>query len=257
MQDYAGIFFHRDRIADNGSFIDGGMKEYEEPLDEQGPVPTHLLTDHFTRRAGCVIRSNQRIRLDVRKDTSAMRFDTSSILRKLFLTAGLTLSTAVGASGADLENTLYLELESGRVVIEMRPDLAPGHVERIKMLTREGFYNGVVFHRVIDGFMAQTGDPTGTGRGGSSYPDIDGEFTNEPFVRGTIGMARTQDPNSANSQWFICFDDAGFLNGEYTVWGNVVEGMDLVDGIKKGVGRSGAVDDPDHIVSLVVAADAD
>ncbi len=186
-----------------------------------------------------------------------MRFDTSSILRKLFLTAGLTLSTAVGASGADLENTLYLELESGRVVIEMRPDLAPGHVERIKMLTREGFYNGVVFHRVIDGFMAQTGDPTGTGRGGSSYPDIDGEFTNEPFVRGTIGMARTQDPNSANSQWFICFDDAGFLNGEYTVWGNVVEGMDLVDGIKKGVGRSGAVDDPDHIVSLVVAADAD
>lgn len=186
-----------------------------------------------------------------------MRFDTTAILRKFFLAAGLTLSASGAAVAADAENTLYLELESGRVVIEMFPDLAPNHVERIKTLARDGFYDGVVFHRVIDGFMAQTGDPTGTGSGGSSLPDVDAEFTKTPFARGTIGMARTSDPDSANSQWFICFDDADFLNGQYTVWGQVVEGMELVDGIKKGAGQSGMVSDPDHIVSLRVAADAE
>ncbi len=129
----------------------------------------------------------------------------------------------------DPENTLIMEIPHGEVVIEMRPDLAPKHVARIKELAREGFYNGVAFHRVIDGFMAQTGDPTGTGMGGSTYPDLDAEFTQTPFVRGTVGMARTSDPNTANSQWFICFDDCSFLNGQYTVWGKVVEGMDVVD----------------------------
>jgi cyclophilin family peptidyl-prolyl cis-trans isomerase len=153
---------------------------------------------------------------------------------------------------ADPENTLIMETTKGRVVIELRPDLAPGHVERIKTLAREGFYDGVVFHRVIEGFMAQTGDPTGTGTGGSKLPDLKAEFNAEPHVRGTCSMARTNAPNSANSQFFICFDDARFLDKQYTVWGKVTEGMDNVDKIKRGE----PVRDPDRIVSMKVAADA-
>ena len=136
---------------------------------------------------------------------------------------------------ADELNTLVLNLDSGGdVVIKLRPDLAPGHVERIKQLVGEGFYDGVVFHRVIDGFMAQGGDPTGTGMGGSKLPDLKAEFSREPHVRGTASMARAQNPNSANSQFFICFDNAGFLDGQYTVWGNVIEGMEHVDALPKG-----------------------
>ena len=155
------------------------------------------------------------------------------------------------------KNTIYLDLENGRVVIELRPDLAPNHVERIKELTREGFYDGVVFHRVIDGFMAQTGDPTGTGMGGSDKPDLEAEFSDEPHVRGTLSMARTNDPDSANSQFFIVFKDASHLNGQYTVWGSVVDGMEYVDKIKRGDGRNGMVDDPDKIIRMRVAADVD
>ena len=136
---------------------------------------------------------------------------------------------------ADELNTLVLNLDSGGdVVIRLRPDLAPGHVERIKQLVDEGFYDGVVFHRVIPGFMAQGGDPTGTGTSGSKYPDLKAEFSKEPHVRGTASMARTNAPNSANSQFFICFDDARFLDNQYTVWGNVVEGMEHVDALPKG-----------------------
>jgi peptidylprolyl isomerase len=132
-------------------------------------------------------------------------------------------------------NTLVLNLDSGGdVVIRLRPDLAPGHVQRIKELVGEGFYDGVVFHRVIDGFMAQGGDPTGTGMGGSEKSDLTAEFSREPHVRGTASMARAQNPNSANSQFFICFEDARFLDGQYTVWGNVTEGMEHVDALPKG-----------------------
>lgn len=134
----------------------------------------------------------------------------------------------------NMDDILYIELESGTVAIEMKPDLAPIHVERIKKLANDGFYDGLVFHRVIDGFMAQTGDPTGTGTGGSMEDDLPAEFSDANFGRGVIGMARTSDPNSANSQFFICFDDCSFLNGQYTIWGQVIEGMDLVDGIKRG-----------------------
>jgi peptidylprolyl isomerase len=151
----------------------------------------------------------------------------------------------------DPENTLVLETTKGRVVIEMRPDLAPNHVAHIKKLAREGFYDGVAFHRVIDGFMAQTGCPHGTGTGGSKYPNLAAEFNAEPHVRGTTSMARAQNPNSANSQFFICFDDARFLDRQYTVWGKVTEGMDHVDQIKRGE----PVSNPDRIVSMKVAAD--
>ncbi|MBZ6079131.1 peptidylprolyl isomerase [Microvirga puerhi] len=152
---------------------------------------------------------------------------------------------------ADPENTLILETTKGRVVIELRPDLAPKHVERIKTLARQGFYDGIVFHRVIDGFMAQTGCPQGTGTGGSDLPDLQAEFNAEPHVRGTVSMARTNYPHSANSQFFICFDDARFLDKQYTVWGKVTEGMENVDKIKRGE----PVRDPDSIVSMKVAAD--
>ena len=155
-------------------------------------------------------------------------------------------------NAADLENTLYLDLKDGRVVIELLPDVAPGHVERIKELTREGFYDGLVFHRVIDGFMAQTGDPTGTGRGGSDKPDLRAEFNDVPFDRGAVGMARSGNPHSANSQFFIMFDDGHFLNGQYTVWGRVTDGMEHVDNIKRGEPPV----DPDTIVKMQVAADA-
>ena len=157
----------------------------------------------------------------------------------------------------DLENMLYLDLKDGRVVIKLRPDLAPNHVARIKELARQGFYDGVVFHRVIDGFMAQTGDPTGTGAGGSGQK-LKAEFSQEPHVRGTVSMARAQSPDSADSQFFICFDDARFLDGQYTVWGEVVEGMEFVDSIKKGSqANNGSVTGPDAIVKMQVAADAE
>ncbi|HEX6980026.1 MAG TPA: peptidylprolyl isomerase [Alphaproteobacteria bacterium] len=151
----------------------------------------------------------------------------------------------------DLENTLYLDLEYGRVVIKLRPDLAPKHVARIKELTRAGFYDGLKFHRVIEGFMAQTGDPRGNGTGGSGQK-IPAEFTNEPFKRGTVGMARAADPNSGDSQFFIMFADGAFLNGKYTVWGEVTSGMENVDRIKRGEPPS----NPDRIVRMQVAADA-
>jgi peptidylprolyl isomerase len=136
----------------------------------------------------------------------------------------------------DPADTLVIELKTGKVIIQLRPDLAPKHVERVKLLAKEGFYNNIKFHRVIDGFMAQTGDPTGTGRGGSRLPNLPAEFSKEVYKRGTIGAARTQDPNSANSQFFICFTDTGCrpLTGQYTVWGQVVEGMEHIDKIAKG-----------------------
>lgn len=151
----------------------------------------------------------------------------------------------------DAENTLNVELSTGPVTINLRPDLAPGHVERIKELAREGFYDGVVFHRVIAGFMAQGGDPTGTGMSGSDKPNLTAEFSREPHVRGVCSMARTQNPNSANSQFFICLDDARFLDGQYTVWGEVTEGMDNVDALPKGEPPR----EPGKIVSMKVAAD--
>ncbi|MBD1546379.1 peptidylprolyl isomerase [Roseibium aggregatum] len=152
----------------------------------------------------------------------------------------------------DAENTLLMETTQGPIIIEMKPDLAPTHVARIKELVRDGFYDGIVFHRVIDGFMAQTGCPHGTGTGGSGQK-LKAEFSNEKHKRGTCSMARAMDPNSGDSQFFICFTDAPWLDGQYTVWGEVVEGMDNVDKIKRGE----PVSDPDKIVSIKVAADAE
>ncbi|MFN4230473.1 peptidylprolyl isomerase [Parvibaculum sp.] len=167
----------------------------------------------------------------------------------LFALAGLSGK----AFALDPENTIYLDLKDGRVVIELLPEIAPKHAERIKELTREGFYDGIVFHRVIPGFMAQTGDPTGTGMGGSFKPDVEAEFTDkESFTRGAVGMARSSDPDSANSQFFICFDDASFLDENYTLFGRVVEGMEYVDNITPGEPPS----NPDKIVKMQVAADA-
>jgi peptidylprolyl isomerase len=172
-------------------------------------------------------------------------------LAVLFLAFGGT------AMAADAENTLYLDTAYGRVVIAMRCDLAPAHCEQIKALTRKGFYDGVVFHRVIDGFMAQTGDPTGTGTGGSGHK-LKAEFSREHFVRGTVGMARAQSPDSADSQFFIMFAPAASLDGQYTIWGEVTSGMEYVDKIKKGdPARNGMVQNPDKIVKMQVAADAD
>ena len=154
---------------------------------------------------------------------------------------------------ADKDNIIHMELKTGRVVIELRPDLAPNHVARIKELTGEGFYNGIVFHRVIPGFMAQTGDPTGTGTGGSSKGNLKAEFSREPHVRGTCSMARSSNPNSANSQFFICFDESPWLNGQYTVWGRVIEGMEHIDAIKKGgADDNGSVVNPDKIISMTL-----
>jgi cyclophilin family peptidyl-prolyl cis-trans isomerase len=153
---------------------------------------------------------------------------------------------------ADPENTLILETTKGRVTIELRPDLAPGHVERIKTLARKQFYDNVPFHRVIEGFMAQTGCPRGNGTGGSDLPDLKAEFNAEPHTRGVCSMARTSAPNSANSQFFICFTDARFLDRQYTVWGKVTEGMDNIDQLKRGEPPR----DPDRIVSMRVMADA-
>lgn len=173
----------------------------------------------------------------------------------LILTLIGSLLMSQTATAADLENTLYLELKNGRVVIEMMPDKAPKHVARIKELVGEEFYDGIVFHRVIEGFMAQTGDPTGTGMGGSGK-NLDAEFNDVSHKRGVVSMARASNPNSADSQWFIVFDDASFLDNQYTAWAKVTEGMEHVDRIKKGdPNRNGEVTDPDKIITLRIAAD--
>ena len=168
----------------------------------------------------------------------------------------LTILVSGGiAMAADAKNTLYLDTDHGRVVIEMRPDLAPKHVAQIKELVRAKFYDGIKFHRVIDGFMAQTGDPKGDGTGGSGKK-LNAEFSKEKHVRGTLSMARTQDPNSADSQFFIMFAPAPSLDGQYTIWGQVASGMDIVDKIKKGDSRNnGSVANPDKIVKMSIAAD--
>ncbi|HEY6256823.1 MAG TPA: peptidylprolyl isomerase [Xanthobacteraceae bacterium] len=159
-------------------------------------------------------------------------------------------------AGLDPQNTILIETKYGRIVIKLRPDLAPKHAERLKTLAREKFYDNVPFHRVIPGFMAQTGDgQKGDGTGGSKYPNVPAEFTATPFMRGIVGMARTNDPNSANSQFFICFDKSPWLDGKYTVVGEVVSGMEAVDKLKKGDGQSGAVTDPDRMLKVQVAAD--
>ncbi len=173
------------------------------------------------------------------------------------LIGGLTMSeTTEAQTKLDPQNTLYMDLKQGRVVIELFPDLAPKTVERIKTLAREGFYDNTPFHRVIEGFMAQGGDPTGTGTGGSKLPDLPAEFTTKRhFYRGTCGMARTSDPNSGNSQFYIMFAPAPHLDGQYTIWGQVVQGMEFVDQIKRGSGGGGTVSNPDRIVHMRVAAD--
>ncbi len=182
-------------------------------------------------------------------------------LAALLLLAGAAL-TVSGASAAeekralDPENTIYLELEHGRVVIAMRPDLAPNHVARIKELVRDGFYDGTPFHRVITGFMVQGGDPTGTGMGGSGQK-LDAEFNSGKHVRGAVSMARAQNPDSADSQFFIVTADSNFLDGQYTMWGEVVEGMDAVDKIKVGQPPNGIVEDPDKIVRMQMMSDAE
>lgn len=167
----------------------------------------------------------------------------------------MTASNAALADDMDKDNTIYMRVkDKGTVTIQLRPDLAPKHAERLKALTAEGFYDGVIFHRVIDGFMAQTGDPTGTGMGGSELPDLPAEFTDEEYVRGTIGMARSSSPDSANSQFFICFTDTGcsFLKGQYTVLGQVTDGMSVIDDVNKGEPPAS----PDMIEKMVLANDA-
>jgi peptidylprolyl isomerase len=181
----------------------------------------------------------------------------SVLFGAFLLLAPAFMHPAAAAEQLDPENTLYMDLTYGRVVIKLRPDLAPNHVAQVKKLARQHFYDNTPFHRVIEGFMAQGGDPTGTGTGGSNLPDLKAEFSKAHFGRGTVGAARSQDPDSANSQFFICLADAGFLDGQYTVWGEVVSGMEFVDKIKKGdPDDNGSVQDPDRIVRLQVAADA-
>jgi peptidylprolyl isomerase len=169
--------------------------------------------------------------------------------------APLAIAAPALAQTTDPENTLYLDLKQGRVVIRLLPDVAPKTVAQIKTLARQGFYDGTPFHRVIEGFMAQGGDPTGTGGGGSKLPNLPLEASQRHFVRGVCGMARTSDPNSGNSQFFIMFAPAPSLDGQYTIWGQVVSGMEYVDQIKRGSGDSGAVSDPDRIIHMRVAAD--
>jgi peptidylprolyl isomerase len=179
------------------------------------------------------------------------------LLASLLLGLLVAIPSQMQALENDKENILYIDLKDGRVAIQLRPDLAPGYVARVKQLAREGFYDGLLFHRVIDGFMAQTGDPLATGVGGSAYPDLEAEFSNEPFVRGTVGAARTRDPNSANSQFFIVLEEASHLDGKYTVWGQVIRGMERVDAIRKGdPAQNGLVSDPDQMLRVQVAADA-
>jgi peptidylprolyl isomerase len=180
------------------------------------------------------------------------------MVRPILLVALASLALGLAsprARAASPDNTLYMDLKDGRVVIELRPDLAPQHVRRIKQLVKEGFYDGLTFHRVITGFMVQTGDPKGDGTGGSKYPNVPAEFTPTPFTRGTVGAARSSDPDSANSQFFICLEDAPHLNGGYTVWGQVTQGMELIDRIKKGSGPNGQVFNPDKIIKLQLASD--
>ena len=186
--------------------------------------------------------------------------------RSLILAAAFVALSAAGAARADSEvtapkldpqNTVYLDLPYGRVVIKLLPDVAPKHVARIKLLCHEHFYDGTPFHRVIDGFMAQGGDPTGTGEGGSNYPNLPAEFSNSlHFVRGTVGAARAADPDSANSQFFIMFAPNPSLDGQYTIWGQVVSGMNVVDKIKRGEGDSGTVQNPDRIVTMRLASES-
>jgi peptidylprolyl isomerase len=169
----------------------------------------------------------------------------------------LLLFAFAPARGADPENTIYMDVKGGRVVIELKPDLAPQTVAHIKELTRRGFYDGLTFHRVIDGFMAQTGDPKGNGSGGSGH-NVKAEFSQAHFLRGTVGLARAENPDSGDSQFFICFKPAPFLDGKYTIFGQVTSGMEFIDAIKKGdPNRNGAVSDPDRILRMQVAADAD
>ncbi|GHA42104.1 peptidyl-prolyl cis-trans isomerase [Amylibacter ulvae] len=189
-------------------------------------------------------------------------------MRNLFFAVVSSVLMGVGAFAATPENTLVIELDgasTGIIEIELLPEIAPEHVERIKKLAREGSYDGVVFHRVIDGFMAQTGDvthgnlegfiPRYAGSGGSNYEDLPAEFSKEPFLRGVVGMARSSEPDSANSQFFIMFADGEFLNEQYTVFGRVIEGQDVVDGIKKGHAQTGALDDPDYMKRVYVKSD--
>jgi peptidylprolyl isomerase len=176
------------------------------------------------------------------------------------LAAALALGIVAGAAHAqkaDPSNVLVIELKSGPVQVELLPNLAPKHVARVKQLAKENFYNGIKFHRVIDGFMAQTGDPTGTSSGGSKYGDLPAEFSNYVYKRGTVGAARTANPNSANSQFYICFDDNGCrgLTGQYTVWGQVISGMENVDKIKRGAPGSGSVSDPDVMQKVYLLSD--
>ncbi len=173
------------------------------------------------------------------------------LLRFLVLAFLLALPVAVAAQPADRENLLYIDLDYGRVVIQLRPDLAPRHVDRVKQLARAKFYDGIVFHRVIDGFMAQTGDPTGTGTGGSGRGNVPAEFSRVPFERGIVGAARSQNPNSADSQFFIMFRRNSGLDGQYTVWGQVISGMEFVDRIRRGEPPR----TPDKMVRVQVAAD--
>ena len=181
-------------------------------------------------------------------------FDRRSMFAAAAALALAIPAFAPGVARAADAHTVYLDTKDGRITIQLRPDIAPKHVAQIETLVKGGFYNGIVFHRVIDGFMAQTGDPTGTGTGGSNLPNIPAEFSSEHFGRGTLGMARSQSPNSANSQFFICFDDAGFLDGQYTVIGQVTAGMEIVDKIKKGSkADNGTVANPDKIVKMQMA----
>ena len=179
------------------------------------------------------------------------------IVLGLVMAVALAAVVPVAAAELDLQNTLYMDLAYGRVVIKLRPDLAPKHVERVKALVKKRFYDNTPFHRVMAGFMAQGGDPTGTGTGGSDLPNLKAEFSKSHFVRGTVGAARAADADSANSQFFIMFAPAAHLDGQYTVWGEVVSGMEFVDMIKKGdPAQNGVVDQPDRIVKMQLAADA-
>ena len=178
-------------------------------------------------------------------------FVKSMMKMAVFAGALAMVQLSADAAKADPENTINMHLKCGKVEIKLRPDVAPKHVAQIKKLTRQGFYDGIIFHRVIEGFMAQTGDPTGTGRGGSELPDIQAEFNNIPYHRGVVGMARSQSPHSANSQFFIMFKEGRFLDGKYTAWGQVVSGMGCVDQINRGEPPS----NPDRIIKMEVAAD--
>jgi peptidylprolyl isomerase len=211
--------------------------------------PTHALGRNAVTKSVALLLVLPLVTLATCADTGAAELDCTKYLPQTGTSVRVPCDDATmpkpdrnaaplppAQADAGAENTLAIKLDSGTVLIKLRPDLAPKHVERFKRLAKEGFYNGIKFHRVVPGFMAQTGDPKGTGEGGSNYPDLPAEFSQEPYKRGTVGAARTQDPNSANSQFFICFTDTGCagLTGQYTVWGQVVQGMQLLDQIAKG-----------------------